>query len=1262
MSDYYGNQLDGGDYSLYKQNSNYYSSTNMYEDSRQQNYQMNNGTGANYSNGNDSFGRVNPISNNNQQFNVDSMQQHQLKLQQQLNNNTGMNQQVALTSESNWGSDPNSQAQFMPNQNGYSQSAAALPQSQSFGTRPGPSGMMNGNPNINGGNFYNVHNQKQCYYNNGQSPPRSNYYQNPTDSMENPAYGAYPNSSNGHLYPNGPQYRNNSNSSYGNASNRNDMYPMYPYTEMRNLQSNTESARNPNATNYVDGDYKNPNVDSDANMNQDMYDSHGSNQHRVGSGQIDGSPYSTNPIPTKVQEHHEVGGTDRVQESVHLNKVAEVEKESDEQFVVPGTHPTVDEVVEKAEEVSIGPDVIPTVWSLIYQLCSIIAVENLDETLSMPDNLISTTSDLLDACPHTYGFLGVLDVILYHLLIELCEKRTFRVEQSLEEILASVQQVKSKCSQHRDKERSSTSMRETQYELENVHENENDETAYHSNSEMSVESDLDENEDDENSPFVDYCIYIRRNIYPLLSNMATETKTSAYIVTLLDELFDNRCLFAIPHDMKYALESACACVGPFHYMYKTITNTIESELEHVYVQSNKDNLQSCRNIEHIIRKKYPAAVIIPNDCCAYPLNTCSMTLICADILKRNDSKWKVKELIEDEFIDLIGEARSEYNVYATEVAANTLLEKCVMTITDFNQRIVDELESYNMQRNVYDSYMAQQQAYYQRFGRAMPMQQPPPQPPTMTGSYAWLLAKGDMDLLMGLSQQGNTLLQHVWKQTNMFKSQLAMINDYQINLGSMVNKHLHGDMDARNEVLQNNKRTMFGLKDMLEGAIPVSELDDNQNSQTAQSDTDAQMDLKKVDHEPSSVTAVMDSDGAVEVDPVETQEEVEANFEKKSKKKQKRKGKKVNPEQANQCEGDVCQSGDVTIPKKSENPRQVVKKSANGLTMKGQVAKIMKDVKLHLMDRGGVAPMLAFQEYETTTTESGNVVNLNLGKKGKRFGKRMELIINDLLAIKHNEIIQIYSNIDRYLPGTMSAGGNVTSSTHSAPSLTMVGKYLQLVQRFVHCHNMDNAKEGYLNQYAWTVMAVHVLLKYRLIPCITPLALAGEHYCKGFDVTMVSNMTHIPIAFQSRLCQTSCFELFHLFLHYYTKVFDLERDVISIRKPSMPKYTHISQLLGTIHPPSRLLSQTWRISIEDPFESVDSLHPRDLARSVISPQKQFFMFKKLNSGRRLIEQIFQHCTNYKKMHHLPDGDSILDPVLKKDIQRDIECLFDDAAL
>ena len=76
----------------------------------------------------------------------------------------------------------------------------------------------------------------------------------------------------------------------------------------------------------------------------------------------------------------------------------------------------------------------------------------------------------------------------------------------------------------------------------------------------------------------------------------------------------------------------------------------------------------------------------------------------------------------------------------------------------------------------------------------------------------------------------------------------------------------------------------------------------------------------------------------------------------------------------------------------------------------------------------------------------------------------------------------------------------------------------------------------------------------------------------------------------------------------------METDIVSLRRPSMPKSSPAGQ---------RLHAQSWRFSIEDPFETADSLFPTDLGASLVNYTKQAHIFKLLGLARRGTEVSLQ---------------------------------------
>lgn len=791
---------------------------------------------------------------------------------------------------------------------------------------------------------------------------------------------------------------------------------------------------------------------------------------------------------------------------------------------------------ESAVPVDAPLDPVACLWSTIYQICSIVAVENLDEGLSMPSVLIATTKDLMAAMPLSFGMLGIVDLVIYTILVEWSEKRSFHMTKKPIEGTAEATQ-----------------------------EDEDEE---------------DDDEEVEDSPLAEYCLFLQQDVVPILNAKFTNNGIQSLVVKLVDEMFSSSCRFSVQFDPNFIpltqFISMNTPSGPIialadrtmHDMYGTLcgdhpapetdkssgasgTNSnsnsnsaksngrmdgqVNGHLDYAAWQHVVG--ESCKTIEDRVRTKFPAAMVVPYGSTVIPGTSTNqsdvdMLLVCSDIVHDNELHWKAKEEIEDQYIALVEEGKQEYNRYATEVSANKLLEKCVRNIQDYLARHEQQMIQYNSQYAQYQQYIMMQQQQYQQYGNRRPVMGAPPMPAKLTGIALFFTAE-DMQMLSTVVLQGHRLMEGVIPQTRLYQSYMGLIVDYFEDLSILFGRYL-GKTDPKrkeyeNQVALNNNKTLYSVKYVLESLV-VPGADSGHRGRDSGLDSRHWLSMKN-----GNSTASSSSNNASGSSSVGTSKH-----------------------------GSSAGYGTGTSDHSSSE-------SVNGGGSDIDV-RCISNLRLNL--HGSHA--IHFTDHITN--------------------RKVKLEINHLINIKSSELIKAYLDMDK-------SG--------------VVRKYVSLVKIFAQAHKVCSASDGYLSSYSWTLMALHVLLRYRLIPCITPQALSAQHFCKGVDVSYVDSLSQLPVAFESRLRQIGLMQLLHLFFHYYSRVFDIESEVVSLRRPTMPKLSQFG---------SRLHAQSWRFSIEDPFQTADSLFPLDLGASLVNYTKQANIFKLINLGRKGIEISMQKST------------------------------------
>jgi len=161
-----------------------------------------------------------------------------------------------------------------------------------------------------------------------------------------------------------------------------------------------------------------------------------------------------------------------------------------------------------------------------------------------------------------------------------------------------------------------------------------------------------------------------------------------------------------------------------------------------------------------------------------------------------------------------------------------------------------------------------------------------------------------------------------------------------------------------------------------------------------------------------------------------------------------------------------------------------------------------------------------------------------------------------------------------------------------------VRDYLQTIKLFASSHHISDPAGGYLSITAWYVMALHVLLKHKLVPNIH-MSRLYRHTKEGGGVATtvtISPRPPTPVTLtedqQAVLVETPLLVLLDLFFRYYVEQIDIFSSIVTLRDE------------GSLMPKSKWPANPvlWRISIEDPFESVGGfVKPYDLGCTLSRP-------------------------------------------------------------
>lgn len=191
-----------------------------------------------------------------------------------------------------------------------------------------------------------------------------------------------------------------------------------------------------------------------------------------------------------------------------------------------------------------------------------------------------------------------------------------------------------------------------------------------------------------------------------------------------------------------------------------------------------------------------------------------------------------------------------------------------------------------------------------------------------------------------------------------------------------------------------------------------------------------------------------------------------------------------------------------------------------------------------------------------------------------------DLIVNNVIASKNSELIKRYLQLD--------ATGKVRG-------------FLMLTKRFVKTHGIGDAVKGFPSSYGWVVMCLHFLLRFEYIPNIQRSDVHVDRRRNRkldfrmyeVDQTISLSATHVE-----SLREVTAVDLLNQFLVYLYKDFNHELYCMTLRGTGN----------DTIVPKSLWYANYyWRLSVEDPFERLDTLKAHDLGNMMnVDTSKQLF--------------------------------------------------------
>lgn len=182
-------------------------------------------------------------------------------------------------------------------------------------------------------------------------------------------------------------------------------------------------------------------------------------------------------------------------------------------------------------------------------------------------------------------------------------------------------------------------------------------------------------------------------------------------------------------------------------------------------------------------------------------------------------------------------------------------------------------------------------------------------------------------------------------------------------------------------------------------------------------------------------------------------------------------------------------------------------------------------------------------------------------------------------------------------------------------SLDRTGKihdFLFIVKVFAKAHHISDSSAGFLSSFAWVVLALHVLLRYEFLPNIHASDISrDDEYLEesdsraegakdyapnwtldsGIFKDFVMNPKPLEQRYVSKIENTSLLEMLDIFFRYFVEVFDPFESVVSLKGRGEVMRKSVWKKNAAL----------WRLSIEDPFEHVNSIRPYDLGCTLSRP-------------------------------------------------------------
>lgn len=172
-----------------------------------------------------------------------------------------------------------------------------------------------------------------------------------------------------------------------------------------------------------------------------------------------------------------------------------------------------------------------------------------------------------------------------------------------------------------------------------------------------------------------------------------------------------------------------------------------------------------------------------------------------------------------------------------------------------------------------------------------------------------------------------------------------------------------------------------------------------------------------------------------------------------------------------------------------------------------------------------------------------------------------------------------------------------------------IKRFILFIKNYAKACDVCDSSVGFLSSYSWVILCLHFLMRHELIPNLQ--VKKGLVFSDGYDTTF-TELSELPYSYYLRLQKLTVTEMIRMFCNYYCMTINFDTDVITLRGVGEIK---TKEFWGT----SLNTDYLWRMSIEDPFETVDSVHSHDLGKTVHSIQNQQLILDSIKNLSNLLE-------------------------------------------